>query len=951
VYESFYGLSASPFRLSPDPEFFFNSQGHKKAMAYLRYGLNQKEGFIVVTGTPGTGKTTLARSLLQESGQGRIVVSELNTTHLEAEDVLRMVAASFGLEHENLSKASLLKRLESFFIARFRAGCHVLLMVDEAQNLPKSSLEELRMLSNFYLGNHALLQIFLLGQEQFKDILYSQEMEQLRQRVVAACHLEPFNARETKEYIEHRLSQVGWTDDPLFLPAAYRKIYALTKGIPRRINTFCERLLLYGSIEELHEFDVTTIDAVGNELMYEVAKEGESLADIEPNEKPSYRSELDDDSAFDESDQQDSALDATLIVDSSEVGGSLLVKESLLEETRASENEELEIQSLSKASANDEIGLSDQIDDSPLSTEAIIEAPKSIDSLEANSLKEILPDSLSQAQVNVSEPADQENSSLLNSEVEPTAENLPNSDQPLLKKRKAQRKKKAKRADNLSTPPLSNVVTKPIASVVPQHNHQAITQPQIADKSEVQRLVASALQFFRKPEQEQGNVESQVREASGEAIRFLMGLAVGKAQLPANVELPLLKGVAAGELKSAMRHFIKHAMLTNKADYYRRLGLLPGASVEEVLEHYKVMFRLFQPDQETDQGQWNEVYTRRVNEAYSTLRDPDKRRAYDDFLKALSNREKKKGQETQAESRAVAKSASNDEYLLKKQMLESDNDADQTVAVDLERVLNMEARGHFNHRLNKRSKAGAYVMISVLILGLLIAAALYLKPSAFDPIMQKFSEIKSRLGLNEASAINGINLNDDNAFSDDSLKLTTSGITKDDFVMPEVEFSSNTDEEISSIASLENQVTTMDGLKNNRQFEAGAITQKKVMLITRQELDRLITKFTSAYEQGALENFMSVFHEKAKTNDRDNKEGIQEDYSSLFNATETRAMEFQDLNWETEQTKAVGNADFVVTVIRKGGSEPRSFKGKITLTVEKQANQLAITSLQHKYGE
>jgi len=945
VYESFYGLSASPFRLSPDPEFFFNSQGHKKAMAYLRYGLNQKEGFIVVTGTPGTGKTTLARSLLQESGQGRIVVSELNTTHLEAEDVLRMVAASFGLVHENLSKASLLKRLESFFIARFRAGCHVLLMVDEAQNLPKSSLEELRMLSNFYLGNHALVQIFLLGQEQFKDVLYSQEMEQLRQRVVAACHLEPFNARETKEYIEHRLSQVGWADDPLFLPAAYRKIHTLTKGIPRRINTFCERLLLYGSIEELHEFDVTTIDAVGNELMYEVAKEGETLADIEPNEKPSYHSELDDDSAFDEQDSQDSVLDATRIVDVSEIDDPPLAKESPSQEIRADENDELGIQSLGKASANDEMGLSDH-------SALITEVPKSVDRLEADSFKkEVVSDSLPPVQDNVPEPADQENSRLLSGGVESTAGNLLNSDQPLLKKGKTRRRKKAKSADNLSTPPLSNVVAKPIASIVPQQNHWAITEPQIADKSEVQRLVASALRFFRQPEQEQGNVESQVREASGESIRFLMGLAVGKAQLPANVEDPLLKDVAAGELKSAMRHFIKHAMLTNKADYYRRLGLLPGASVEEVLDHYKVMFRLFQPDQETDQSQWNEVYTRRVNEAYSTLRDEDKRRAYDDFLKALSNREKKKGQEKQVGPRAVMKSASNDEYVLKKQRLESDADADQTVAVDLERVLNMEARGHFNHRLNKRSKTGAYLMTSVLILGLLTAAALYLKPSVFEPIMQKFSEIKSRFELNKANEVNGLNLNDEDALVGGSLNLTAATFAKDDFVVPGAEFSNNTDAEISSMAGLENQVTAMDGLKNNVPFEGVSVTQKKVQLITRQELDRLMTKFTSAYEQGALENFMSVFHEKATTNDRDNKAGIQADYSSLFNATETRAMEFQDLDWETGQTKAVGNADFVVTVVRKGGAEPRSFKGKITLTVEKQANQLAITSLQHEYGE
>ncbi|MDH5257567.1 MAG: XrtA-associated ATPase, partial [Gammaproteobacteria bacterium] len=282
MYEEFYGFKSVPFRLSPDPAFFFGSQGHKRALAYLRYGLNQKEGFIVITGAPGTGKTTLARALLQETSRDKIVVAELNTTHLDADDVLRMVAASFGLEHENLPKATLLKRLESFFISRARAGYHVLLLVDEAQNLPHNSLEELRMLSNFYLGKDALIQIFLLGQEQFRNNLYSNELEQLRQRVVASSHLEPLNQQETREYIEHRLKLAGWSGNPLISDRAYVRLFALTKGVPRRINTFCERLLLYGALEELTEIHDENIKTVAKELMYEISAKGVKLSDINP---------------------------------------------------------------------------------------------------------------------------------------------------------------------------------------------------------------------------------------------------------------------------------------------------------------------------------------------------------------------------------------------------------------------------------------------------------------------------------------------------------------------------------------------------------------------------------------------------------------------------------------------------------------------------------------------
>ena len=306
MYDSYFGFSQQPFRLSPDPSFFFGSKGHNRALAYLRYGLTQKEGFIVVTGNPGTGKTTIARALLQEVGSERIVVSEINTTHLQADDVLRMVAASYGLEHENASKATLLNRLENFFIAKYRAGYHCLLMIDESQNLPFESLEELRMLSNFYQGSNALVQIFLLGQEQFRDMLYMPKFEQLRQRVVAATHLEALSARDTRDYILHRLERVGWTgENPAISKRAFAHIYALTKGIPRRINTFCDRLLLFASLEELQSIDEVAVQNVARELMFEgTGKPGAEKENIKMEFSDSEASELLGDDEEEEEEQQ-----------------------------------------------------------------------------------------------------------------------------------------------------------------------------------------------------------------------------------------------------------------------------------------------------------------------------------------------------------------------------------------------------------------------------------------------------------------------------------------------------------------------------------------------------------------------------------------------------------------------------------------------------------------------
>ncbi len=271
MYESYYQLTAKPFQLSPDPRFFYGSSGHKRAMSYLRYGLTQGEGFIIITGGVGAGKTTIVRALFKELSRENIVAAQLVTTQLEAEDTLRMVAASFGLAHEGATKAAVLRNLETFFLARAREGKRVLLVVDEAQNLPVQSLEELRMLSNFNAGGRALLQSFLLGQEEFRATLKVPELEQLRQRIIASYHLEPLNEDETRAYILHRLQMVKWQNKPDFSDEAFQEIYRITRGTPRRINTFCDRLMLFGALEELAHFGYEQVREVADELSQELS--------------------------------------------------------------------------------------------------------------------------------------------------------------------------------------------------------------------------------------------------------------------------------------------------------------------------------------------------------------------------------------------------------------------------------------------------------------------------------------------------------------------------------------------------------------------------------------------------------------------------------------------------------------------------------------------------------
>ena len=269
MYEAFYRLRAKPFQLSPDPRFFYKSQTHKRALAYLRYGVQQGEGFIVITGDVGTGKSMLVETLLKYLENENIIAAQLVTTQLQATDLLRMAARAFGVAYTNPSKAVLLAELESFLGATIEEGKRALLVVDEAQGLPRESIEELRMLSNFQRDGQVLLQTFLLGQEEFRNVLRSEGFEQLRQRVIASYHLTPLAPEETQKYIEHRLFEAGWSRDPNFTEDAYREIFEFSGGVPRRINSLCDRLLLYGSIEGLHTLDRAAFRAVAEELMEE----------------------------------------------------------------------------------------------------------------------------------------------------------------------------------------------------------------------------------------------------------------------------------------------------------------------------------------------------------------------------------------------------------------------------------------------------------------------------------------------------------------------------------------------------------------------------------------------------------------------------------------------------------------------------------------------------------
>ncbi len=312
MYESYYQLRDKPFQLNPDPRFFYASRGHKRAFAYLEYGLSLGEGFIIITGDVGAGKTTLVQSLLRKLENGAYLIAELVSTQLDAEDTLRSIAAAFGLKAEGITKSALLKGLEDYLRLAVRQGRKPLLVVDEVQNLNLRAIEELRMLSNFHEGDKPLLQSFLLGQPGFRDTLQSPEMLQLRQRVIASYHLGPLDRAETMQYILHRLKTAGWQGSPSFSEGAFDAIFQFTAGVPRRINTLCDRILLFGYLEERTHLGSSAVQEVISDLRQEVHHQHANQEPPPPREEGTARPATPDSALMDRMDGRMVAIERSV---------------------------------------------------------------------------------------------------------------------------------------------------------------------------------------------------------------------------------------------------------------------------------------------------------------------------------------------------------------------------------------------------------------------------------------------------------------------------------------------------------------------------------------------------------------------------------------------------------------------------------------------------------------
>lgn len=279
MYQQFYNFSAEPFRLSPDHHFAYSHKGYNKARAYLEYAFVRAEGFVMITGKPGTGKTTLIGALVARLADAPVNVAHLVCTQLQADDLLKMVAYEFGIPMSVVEKGEILQRLTLQLKLWHREGRRALLIVDEAQDLSLSAMEELRLLTNIQVESRPLLQIFLLGQPELRKLIVSPRMEQVHQRIIAACHIKPLEADETEAYVRHRLETVNWRGDPAISQSVYPLIFKFSAGVPRRINLICSRLLLHCAVEQQHKVTVADMREVIGELQSEHLATGNGFSE------------------------------------------------------------------------------------------------------------------------------------------------------------------------------------------------------------------------------------------------------------------------------------------------------------------------------------------------------------------------------------------------------------------------------------------------------------------------------------------------------------------------------------------------------------------------------------------------------------------------------------------------------------------------------------------------
>jgi len=944
VYENFYQLRAKPFRLSPDPGFFFASRGHKRALAYLRYGLSQAEGFVVITGAPGTGKTTLAQILLQDMDQSDVVVAHLTTTQLEADEMLRMVLASFGLRYEGQDKAGLLKTLEAFFRARSRERKRVLLVVDEAQNLPARSLEELRMLSNLQVGEQALLQTFLLGQVQFRQMLDHPDLEQLRQRVIANYHLSALGEDECQNYVESRLAHVGWNDDPHFTDEAFEIIYQYTEGVPRRINMLCDRVLLFSSLEEQHTIDAAVLRDVTDELQSEISG------------RPIARPEK---------------VNMTVLPDT--------VPEEAPEDIHQLPGRARATNSAAPVRDTPKTGM-DKPDVSPPREPAVVDVGEdyavAVPFPEGGGMDRAVPDDgwmqhVAQAQPdnietdkgNSDEPAEMERFRVI-AGGKATAASIPE----VIVKRPANQ-------------PLPGVTAPPHA-------------PGDSEEAVLRKILRLVLAFHRSPRSFPGLDDPSQPLPKG--IRAILELAIAEDHVLSGLRQIAVMGISPAMLRAAVRFFVRRVLFLPGGDDFRVLGLASDSNLTEVETHYGLLMKLLRQDRKAN----DESGVSRVGAAYERLCRSEITSHPDEFMK-------KPGDTEGAEEGLDLDLSPNMGHGVSSGLRPSPVDTGEIIASNNARTAPAAASNIARNimlivgvvvivfvlyltQIKITGNTGPELAVDLPTAPATVVTEPVTKPMitpAAVPINKKVADNEDVMALETAQAAKAAAKEEARAAAQaeaDILAKTVAAAKAEVAAKAKAKADAEAQAMLKAAAiarrqreaelraqakarakvaaearvkaAAEAKIAAKIAAKAKAEAEAAAkaraaakaATEARAQaavsagLISSASLNKMLAAFASAFQAGDLNKLLSLYSPVVRTDKSIDITGVRTEYQTLFKNSTGRNVQFKNMNWEQKAGYARGSGQYTLSMEGKDGQPTYEESGDVTLQVESHSGELQI---------
>jgi general secretion pathway protein A len=285
MYQRFFGLRESPFNVNPDPRYLFLTRQIQEALAGLTYGIQNKKGFILLTGEVGTGKTTLLNRLLDWLHGQRVATAYIFNSQLDVNHLFDFVMADFGIACESREKSQVLLRLNQWLLERYRAGETAVLIIDEAQNLSLQVLEEIRLLTNLETSTEKLLQIVLTGQPELEEKLKLPQLRQLRQRITLRCRTSALTLEETFGYIAERLRIAGANGDPIFSEEAIQTLHMYARGIPRVVNLLCEHALINAYVDHQRPVPAHLVEEVAREFQLDEIAPIASVTPVAPSQQ------------------------------------------------------------------------------------------------------------------------------------------------------------------------------------------------------------------------------------------------------------------------------------------------------------------------------------------------------------------------------------------------------------------------------------------------------------------------------------------------------------------------------------------------------------------------------------------------------------------------------------------------------------------------------------------